>query len=226
MAASAGALVATAVAALLPEAIDQTSGNSTLVGSTAIGGFVLFAALHQFVHSHHQHRRDDEQQPGQQESLHRQPPAISLVPVAGIILHTLLDGVALGVGFRASQELGVAVGLAVAAHGAADGVSIVTLALATGRGRHAALMLLVLGAFAPPAGAVMSGNLGQLTSGLLGILLAFFTGVFLMIGGTHLLPEAWERHRQRRLALLLAFTAGAGLVLVAQSLVGQFEGSF
>ena len=196
MALAAGVLVATALVNLLPEArelMGESSGPLVL-GGAAIAGFLAFSSLEARA-------RPAADQPGSG--------ALGWAGPAGLIVHSTLDGVAIGLGFSVSLDLGLIVVLAVVAHDFADGLNVVTLALVAGRDRQFALT--VLDALAPPLGVVI-GTVIPLSHAILCVLLAVFAGVFLAIGAGHLLPEA--QHQRPGNAPPLVFLAGVGAVFV------------
>ena len=80
------------------------------------------------------------------------PSKLGWLAPAGLIAHSALDGVAIGLGFEAGPEVGLVVTIAVLVHDFADGLNIVTLALAMGRGRGAAIALLAIDAAATLVG--------------------------------------------------------------------------
>src|SRR4051812_5185427 len=140
MAFAAGVLVATALADLLPEAAEQAGDNAPIpVGMIAVLGFLLFSALdalvhrQAFAHLHHDHAAHDDHDHDDQHD----GGALGLIGPVGLIVHSTLDGLAIGLGFRASTELGLVVAFAVLAHDFADGMNVITLALAGGRSRSA-----------------------------------------------------------------------------------------
>src|SRR5262249_50366556 len=114
---------------------------------------------------------------------------LGVLPPLSLIIHSTLDGLAIGLAFQAGGSLGVIVLLAVLAHDFADGMNVVTLALDAARGERLALALLVVDALAPVAGALLS-TVVAVSDESLGLLLATFGGVFIAIGAGHLLPES------------------------------------
>jgi ZIP family zinc transporter len=224
MAFAAGVLVATAIADLLPEAAELLNGYPPFVpGAAAVLGFLLFSALDAFVHREaweHEHVREasgaDPHLPHGHGTKIRS--RLSFLGPASLIVHSTLDGLAIGLAFRANTGVGLLVGAAVLAHDFADGMNVITLSLAAGitRIRHARA-LLVLDAIAPVVGAAI-GTFAQLQDAVLGFLLATFAGVFLSIGAGHLLPEAQHQQPSPRLTLLAAL--GAAVVLLVRATVG------
>lgn len=107
---------------------------------------------------------------------------------ASLTLHSLLDGIGIGVAFQISPGIGWAVALAVLTHDVADGINTVSLALAASE-RRTAFRWLVANSFAPMLG-VAVGLVIRLPATLLAPLLAAFAGVFLFIGACELLPRS------------------------------------
>jgi ZIP family zinc transporter len=218
MAFAAGMVIATALSDLLPEGIELMGPDvGRLLPATAmIAGYLAFSGVDAAVHA-----RTWERVAADGGTRSRWAPArlIGFAQPAGVIAHSLLDGVAIGLGFSASTETGILVAAAVLAHDIADGINVVTLALAQGRGQGEARLVLLLDALAPALGIVIGTQI-PVSEFTLGVLLAVFAGVFLAIGAGHLLPEA--QHRQPGVALPLVLAAGCGAVfiLVIQSQLG------
>jgi ZIP family zinc transporter len=230
MAFAAGILVATALADLLPEATNLIGpeANPAIPGAAAVLGFLLFSALEAFVHREtweHEHQRVAAQFEPSDPHEHGFAPGrtnstrLSLVGPVSLIAHSTLDGLAIGLAFRANMEVGLLVGLAVLAHDFADGMNVVTLSLAGGVHLRPAGVLLLFDALAPVVGAAI-GTFTSLEGPVLGFLLAAFSGVFLAIGAGHLLPEASHRRPGASPLLILLTAVGAGVVLIVRSILG------
>lgn len=225
---AAGAVVTTALADLLPEAIELTAERAVLVGGAAACGFLAFSALDAVLHKQswehqhpagadpnapheHGHAPDHDHEPLHDGVTNGHGSALSLLGSAGLIVHSLLDGLAIGVGFQASDQVGALVLLAVLAHDFADGMNVVTLALTRGRGTREAVAVLALDALAPVIG-VAIGSVISVSDQALGVLLATFAGVFIAIGAGHLLPEA--QHQKPGEAPLVVLMAALGAIVV------------
>jgi ZIP family zinc transporter len=229
MAFAAGVLIATALADLLPEgtALIGAGANPVLPGAAAVLGFLLFSALEAFVHREaweHEHQRLPLHPEAADPHEHLSPAPrvnspLALVGPVSLITHSTLDGLAIGLAFRASSEIGLLVGLAVLAHDFADGMNVVTLWLSGGGRLRAARVLLLLDALAPPIGAAI-GTFAQLEDMVLGFLLCAFSGVFLAIGAGHLLPEAHHSRPGSSPQLVVLSGAGAALVLAIRLVLG------
>ena len=229
MAFASGVLVATAIVDLLPEAQALVGEARELeIGIAALAGYLVFTLIESFIHSQSlEHADEHDHAPGHphtHEHVGRRtagPPnrILAVLPPASLIVHSTLDGLAIGLAFQAGAGLGVIVLLAVLAHDFADGMNVVTLALDAARGRGLAIGFLVVDALAPVVGAGLS-LVVTIPDVALGLLLASFAGVFIAIGASHLLPES-HHGRPSDGPLLVGLSAvGAVLVLVVRSLAG------
>ena len=241
MALAAGVVVATAVADLLPEAFHLVGEEHVLdVGIAAVVGFIGFSLIEAFLHqasfehagSHdHDHALEREADhdhaavraatvDAARAARGRPSVLLGVLPPASLIVHSTLDGLAIGLAFQAGTELGFIVLLAVLAHDFADGMNVVTLALDAARGERLAVVLLVVDAIAPVAGAALS-TLISISPTTLGVLLATFGGAFIAIGAGHLLPESQHRDPRRGPALVALAAVGAAIVLVVRAVAPE-----
>jgi ZIP family zinc transporter len=124
-------------------------------------------------------------------------------------VHSFLDGLAIGAAFTANAALGTFVGVAVVAHDFGDGVSTVGVVLGSRGAVRASIGWLIADALAP-IGGVLAARAVRVPAPVLALLLGFFAGSFLFVGGAHLLPEAGREGRRAPLAA--AFVAGVALV--------------
>ena len=127
---------------------------------------------------------------------------------ATLTLHSLLDGVGIGVAFQLSPQIGGAVALAVLTHDVADGINVVSLCLAAERHRAARVWLLANGV-APVLG-VLAGLVMRVPAASMAPLVAMFAGVFLYIGAGDLLPRSHALDPRMRTMV----ASGIGLALI------------
>ena len=128
-----------------------------------------------------------------------------------------MDGLALGIGFQASESIGIAVAVAILAHDCSDGMNTVSLVLKNGGSQRAALRWLWADAVAPILGAAIS-LLIQPSAGELAFVLAAFAGFFLYIGASDLLPESFHGHAKRW--TVAATLAGAATLYLVVRIAG------
>lgn len=208
MAFAAGVLMATAALDLLPESLALlTTSGAAFTGLAFLVGLLGYTALESFV----------EQSSYEHAESPRRGGALSLLGPSGLIVHSGLDGTAIGLGFATSSTIGILVAAAVIAHDLADGLNVVILALSSGADHRRARWLLVADAAIVPVGVLFGSRLG-LDPQLLGVALGIFAGAFVAISTGHLLPEA--RHERpgatpRFIALALAGAILVGLIRLA-----------
>jgi ZIP family zinc transporter len=112
---------------------------------------------------------------------------------ASLTAHSLLDGLAIGLGFQASPAVGVVLAAAVLAHDLADGAHTGAVSQMGGRSVIRARAWLAADALAPLAGIGLS-RLVSPPPQALAWLLALFAGFFLYIGASELLPGSHHGH--------------------------------
>ena len=136
-------------------------------------------------------------------------PEVGLFAGGGLVVHSALDGVGIGVSFQAGTAIGTAVAIAVIAHDFADGFNTFTITSLYGNARRRALTLLVLDAVAPVVGATI-GTFLDVPERAIGIYLGYFAGLLLYLATSDILPEAHARHPSR--LTLLCTVAGAAFM--------------
>ena len=110
------------------------------------------------------------------------------VAPAMLTLHSLVDGLGIGLAFQLDSRTGSLIAVAVLAHDVADGINTVGLSLA-GRDRTSARLWLGINSAAPIVGVLLGQRL-LVSSNTLAMLLAAFAGIFIYIGGCELLPRS------------------------------------
>jgi ZIP family zinc transporter len=131
------------------------------------------------------------------------------VGAGSLILHSLLDGAAIGTAFIVSSSVGLTVALAVIFHDFTDGVNTVTLMLKNKQKINKTLVFLMLDAIAPVLGVLIMSWI-NLPLNVLVIILAVFVGEFIYLGASNLLPEIKE-HPSKKILLAMAL----GILLIA-----------
>jgi zinc and cadmium transporter len=216
---AAGAMLGAAFFHMLPESAELAGRQFGLWAALGVIGLYV---IERFVspHSHDAqggaHDHADQHAHGHGEATAAAPQIAGWSAVAGLTIHTLLGGVALGsavLGPDATGEVGLAVFLATVLHKPADAFTISTLLVKGGTPRQVALLVQILFACLIPLG-VMAFYLGRsmldvpLESAFTGSVLAFSAGTFLCIALSDLLPEV-QFHSHDRIKLFLAVVAGA-----------------
>ena len=208
---------------LMPEAIDlggRYYGTATVPSIVALG-FMVYLVLDRLIFLHaHAHEDGHEHELSAPEARHISAVGHvrrGILGASSLSFHSFLDGVAIGLAFQVSAAVGAIVAVAVLVHDFSDGVNTVNLILKNqGEGRRA-LRWLVVDALAPVVGAA-STLFFTLPESALAIILALFSGFFLYIGATDLIPESHHAHPK---FLTTAMTLlGAGILYIAIRLAG------
>lgn len=199
---SAGAVIGVAFFDLLPEAVNfgaHYRSSAAIFSWTALG-FLLYLVLDRIL------------------LLHGDNAPRGRFAAGVLCLHSLLDGIAIGLAFQASHAVGVIVAIAVLTHDFSDGINTVNIVLKNHGTRAQGLRWLLLDAAAPLLG-VVATRFFALPASAIGTVLALFAGFFLYIGASDLIPESYHAHPK---FLTTAMTLlGAAVLYLAIGLVGQ-----
>ncbi|MGW4158942.1 ZIP family metal transporter [Streptomyces sp. NPDC004788] len=144
-------------------------------------------------------------------------PQVGLTAAAAMVLHSLMDGIALGAAFQVSGGMGATVAIAVITHDFADGFNTYTITTLYGNARRKAIAMLLADAVAPILGAGLA-TLFTLPEELLGSYLGFFGGALLYLAAAEILPEAHHEHPAR--TTLLCTVAGVAFIWLVVGLSG------
>lgn len=199
-----GVLAGAAFLHLIPGSVERAP---LAAGWAMLASLLLFIAIEQFVHARVEH--------------HHHVHGIHVVGVMGftaLFVHSLVDGLAIAAGFRASRELGLAAAAAVIAHEVPEGITSVSLFSAAGYTRRLTLLLASLVAFATPGGALVSwfwtAGIGE---GTLAALLGFAAGSFIYVAAADILPRL---HEERDIPAFLYLLLGTGIPVLLLLLEG------
>jgi ZIP family zinc transporter len=199
---SAGAVIGVAFFDLLPEALGFGAQSHTAgaILSWTAAGFLLYLVLDRVL------------------SFHGDMATRGRFAAGVLCVHSLLDGVAIGVAFQASHSIGITVAIAVLTHDFSDGINAMNVVLKNRGGRNQGLRWLLLDATAPVIG-IAATHFIQIPAASFGAGLALLAGFFLYIGASDLIPESYHAHPK---FLTTGMTlAGAAALYAATTLVGR-----
>jgi zinc transporter ZupT len=198
---SAGAVIGVAFFDLLPEAINigvEFHSPTRILAWTALG-FLFYLVLDRILSFHG-------------DAAHRGGFTASV-----LCIHSVMDGIAIGLAFQTSRAVGIIVAIAVLTHDFSDGINTMNVILRNHGGRREGFRWLLLDAAAPVFG-IASTFFFALPSAGFGVALALFGGFFLYIGASDLIPESYHAHPK---FLTTAMTLiGAGVLYLAINLIG------
>jgi len=190
---SAGLLLGLVAFDLLPEVFEMNSdtfGNVPVVALALVAGFLLLHFAEQLFGSH---------EPAESDYGHDHSHSSNIAGTLGAVAmggHVFLDGVAIGLAFKVSNALGIAVFIAILSHAFSDGLNTVSLLIKSGNWTKRATALLGLDAVMRISGAAIASYL-TISDYALSIYLAMFSGFIIYLATSHILPEAHARHASK-----------------------------
>ena len=208
---AAGALLATGLLDLLPEALADAQSigiTSQTLFTAVLAGILVFFAIERLLHWHHHHtgRKD----------VH----AFNWLNIIGDGVHNFLDGVAIAAAFLTSPGLGVATTIAVIAHEIPQEIGDFSLLLYGGWSIGKALTWNFLSALTAVAGAVVAYAASSALSGSIPLLGGFAAGCLIYIAAADLVPELHKEENFRKSLLqIILFLVG---IWAIASVVGLF----
>lgn len=200
---SAGAVLGVAFLDLLPEAI-TLSGDTFVVPYIILGAVLFYMVIDRVFlkHGHTHHHEDETDHVHENENR-------GLLRASSLVVHSFIDGLAIGFAFEVSSAVGFVVAVAVLAHDFSDGINTVAVLLKGGSVKRARLWLF-FDALAPVLGIVVGSQL-VLSEKILGYVLAVFTGFFIYIALSDLVPESFHSHPKKWTTVMTIF----GVVVMA-----------
>jgi ZIP family zinc transporter/zinc and cadmium transporter len=189
----AGFMLAATFLRMLPESLRLTPHAPALF----LAGYFLVHFFEHTVapHFHFGEERHDEVMMN---------PAVGFSALAGLSIHTFFDGVSIASGFLVSAPLGLLIFCAVILHKIPEGVTVASIALASGQSKRAAMA-----ASGVLAAATIAGVLGMHQfEGAVSYALPFSAGVTLYVAATDLMPEVNE---ERGIKMTLVVFLGVAL---------------
>lgn len=200
---AAGLILAIAFFHLIPEAVEL----SEIAAPVIFVGFFLFYMMENFLVIHS----------GSELHYHPSDPCLShtssvtgVMAFSGLILHSLIDGIIIGVGFELSTELGLLAAFAVISHEVPEGITSFALINETMPERASLLSAFV--AIATPIGALISLLFIQnISEDIIGILLGLAAGTFIYVAASDLIPHT---HGNQNFRTLISFLVGALLIIL------------
>ncbi|MBI5598933.1 MAG: ZIP family metal transporter [Deltaproteobacteria bacterium] len=199
---SGGVVLTIAFTHLLPEAMEINQNVLGVVLFTLIGYYVLehTIAIHTCsegdCHVHH----------------------IGIPAFVGFGLHSIVDGIQIGVGFEVGYTVGVATAVAIFLHQLPVGITLSALLRQAGFSKARSVFMRWVVSLAIPLGAVVSYFFMKgMGTNTLGLFLAFGAGSFIYFGASHLLPETHKNTSRANIVLVLA---GVALVYIMVYLKG------
>ncbi|NOX21268.1 MAG: ZIP family metal transporter [Nitrospirae bacterium] len=185
---SAGLLITISLAHMLPEA--ELEKNYIY----AVAGFGIFYLIEGFTKT------------GSCSDAHcpESHPTGGIIAWSGMSFHALVDGIAMGVGFGRSLQLGFIIAAAIMIHKAPIGFSLTGILASRGYKHRSIILMLLIFSLLTPLGALVSVMFLEIDKSMLFKALAFSGGTFLHISVSELLPDVHAENKRTILYYVLA----------------------
>ncbi len=207
---SAGAVIGVAFFDLMPEAFELGMGayGAQMIAGVIALGFLLYLTLDRMVMLHlHDHEGDDPHVISSGEQ------ARGAFGAGTLSIHSLLDGIGIGLAFKVSNAVGIVVAVAVLTHDFSDGINTVSFIMKHHGDKARAFRWLLIDALTPLLG-IVATMFFTVSDTTLGLLLALFTGFFLYIGPSDLLPESHHEHPVQMTTVMTLLGAGTLYLII------------
>ena len=120
-----------------------------------------------------------------------------IIIAIGLAVHNFPEGLAIGAGFEASNSLGFKLAIAIALHDVPEGISIALPLKNGGSSKLKSIIITTLSGLTTGIGAFFGAIVGNISSILIGISLAFAAGAMLYIVSCELIPESKSIYKGR-----------------------------
>jgi len=194
-----GTLIAVTFFDILPESLEISESvnlPTRYIMITIVASFLFYSILEKYFLIHH-HKEDEGHG-------HIMGP----IGAGSLVIHSFLDGAAIGAAYRVNPAIGLVVALAVIFHDFTDGINTVTLMLKNKQHMKNAKIFLLMDATAPILGIALFSFVG-ISLLILSLILAAFAGEFIYIGAVNLLPETYKNPNWKTI-----FTTIVGVLLI------------
>lgn len=185
---TAGTLLGLIFLEIIPEVLELNPTPFILL--SVIAGFIIFHILEK-IFSLHNHHEDDHS--------HHNHINSKKIGAWALILHSLFDGIAIGLAYTISPIFGLMIAIGVIAHDFSDGFNTANLSNSK--------KMLFLDAIAPVIG-ILIGLMFQFPDKILGVIFGVFAGVLLYVSTSDILPEAHCDNKKHMAQNLLAMIIG------------------
>lgn len=202
---SAGALIGGAFLHLLPEALE--SGESQIIFSYLILGFIFFFILEKYLHWRHCHEGVCD--------VH----AFTYLNLFGDAIHNFTDGLVIGASFNVSVNFGIITSLVVILHEIPQEIGDFGVLVYGGFTKSKALFCNFIVALTCIGGTILGYFISLNTQTFSIFLLPFTAGGFIYIAACDLLPELHKQEGiKKSVPSMVTFLCGIAFILIARLL--------
>jgi len=205
---SAGSVIGVAFLDLLPEAFNsgKVFYQADMIALFIVIGFLIYTILDRLLtaHAHHEEECENNNHKG-------------LLGAGSISLHSLIDGLVVGLSFQVSSAIGITLAVAIIAHAFSDGINTVNMIFRSGGNVDKARSWLLLDSITPAVGIFLSVFI-SIPANIFPVLISIFCGLFIYLGTSDLLPES--HHGHPKIWTTISTILGITLIFVVTKIAG------
>lgn len=179
---AAGLMMAIICFDLIPESLELTNIVITLIG-------IIFGILVMFICDNTIKKMNFKNKSSLLKT--------GIIVGIGLALHNFPEGLAIGSGFEASLKLGYSLAIAILLHDIPEGISMSVPMKSGGMSKSKALIYTFLSGVTTGVGAFFGALVGNISTVMIGICLAFAAGAMLYIVSGELIPESNKIYKGR-----------------------------
>ncbi len=202
---AAGVMLTVVFTHLLPEAITL----NPLALRYMLTGFIVFFLIESILIIHTCPMNQCEGHGGKPKEITGQ------VAFMGLMFHSLVDGLIIGVGFEINSTIGMLAALGIIMHKLPEGVSTYSILIASMPRRNAMIRAYVEAAATPIGTLISVIFIRDISEATMGMLLAFASGSFTYVAASDLIPQTHEVSGFRP---PICFLGGILLILIVSML--------
>jgi len=192
-----GIMMAIVILDLLPSAISQGSIVMVILGVSL--GLLIMLALDCVLSEIYSFSEKDNNRA-------KQLLKMGYLIAIGISLHDLPEGMAIAVGYSATEKLGALIALAIGLHNIPEGMAIAAPLKMGGMRSRKILFLTILISIFTPLGSFLGYLLVNISRHFISLLLALAAGAMTYIVSNELIPESTKHHPNfARLGIVIGF---------------------
>lgn len=192
---------------LIPEAMEISSIYTTILG--IILGIIIMIICDNLVQKKFNSANITSKKVGLLKT--------GIVVSIGLALHNIPEGLAIGSGFDESTALGLSLAIAICLHDIPEGISMAIPMKNGGMKPLKVMIYVILSGIATGIGALIGAFIGNISTEVIAVCLAFAAGAMLYIVSGELIPEANKLYQGRMTAIgnIFGFLIGLFAMIVS-----------
>lgn len=122
---------------------------------------------------------------------------VGLIVGIGLAIHNFPEGLAIGSGFEASQELGFSLAIAICIHDFPEGLAMAIPLKQGGYGKLKVIIYTAISGISTGVGALVGALIGTISKQVIGVSLGFAAGAMMYIISCEIIPESNSMYKGR-----------------------------